>query len=181
MSNHSLHDETALVNAFRNRSDGALSELYDRYAPAMYGIIKRMVADTAVADDLLQEVFVKVWRNAERYDPESGRLFTWLVSIARNAAIDYLRSKTHKSKGLIQNVDDSVGMIERARPEVMEVDFIGMRELLEKLDPDQRTLIEMAYFQGYSQSELSETLGIPLGTIKSRMRAGLKVLRSWIS
>lgn len=174
-------NEAALVKAFQLRQEGALETVYDRYSAALYGIIHKIVRDEDVADDLLQDVFVRIWRNAEAYSAEKGRFFTWMLNIARNAAIDHLRSRAHKDKSFIQSIDDSVGMVERSNPERMEVDHIGVKELLDKLEPDQRVLIEMAYYQGYSQSELAEELNLPLGTVKSRMRIALKVLRKWMT
>lgn len=174
-------DETALVAAFQTRQPGALETVYDKYAAALYGIIHKIVREDAVAEDLLQDVFVRIWRNAESYSAEKGRFFTWMLNIARNASIDYLRSATNKSRANIQNVEDSVGILERANPVRMDVDHIGLRELLDKLEPEQRLLIEMAYFQGFSQAELAEELNIPLGTIKSRMRIALRNLRNWMS
>jgi RNA polymerase sigma-70 factor, ECF subfamily len=175
------HDETALVAAFQTRQAGALEIVYDKYAAALFGIIHKIVRDDAVAEDLLQDVFVRIWRNAESYSAEKGRFFTWMLNIARNASIDYLRSATNKSRANIQNVDDTVSIIERTNPVRMDVDHIGLRELLDKLEPEQRLLIEMAYFQGFSQAELAEELNIPLGTIKSRMRLALRNLRNWMS
>jgi RNA polymerase sigma-70 factor (ECF subfamily) len=178
---HSVPDETALVVAFQTRQPGALETVYDKYAAALYGIIHKIVRDDAIAEDLLQDVFVRIWRNAESYSSEKGRFFTWMLNISRNAAIDHLRSSAHKSRANIQNIEDSVGIIERSNPSRMDVDHIGLRELLDKLEPDQRVLIEMAYFQGFSQAELAEELNIPLGTIKSRMRIALRNLRNWMT
>ena len=180
MSQNPLKDESALVKALQTREAGALERLYDLYADALHGIILRIVNDPEVASDTLQEVFVKIWRNAEGYDAQKGRLFTWMVNIARNAAIDHLRSKGHKSRANIQGLQDSVGMIERSHPVTMDVDHIGLKELMERLEPEQSSLLEMAYFQGFSQADLAEELNLPLGTVKSRMRAALKLLRQWI-
>jgi RNA polymerase sigma-70 factor (ECF subfamily) len=168
--------EDELVAGLRQGSKQALEYLYDKYSNALYGIILKIVEKSDVAEEVLQDTFIRVWDKIGEYDKGKGRLFTWMLNIARNLAIDKLRSKefsqASKTNFNIQNVhipDNSKGYV--------AVDGIGMDKVLDKLPPDQKQLIDMMYFQGYSQSEISEKLAIPLGTVKTKVRNAMMKLR----
>ena len=138
-------------------------------------MILSIISDRELANDVLQEVFVKIWRQIETYDATKGRLFTWMMNITRNASIDTLRSKGYQNnqqnRELTDTVYESVGSVST------NTDKIGLRKLVYTLKPDYKVLVELAYFQGYTQDEISKLLDIPLGTVKTRLRAALIQLR----
>lgn len=151
--------------------------MYDHYAPTLYGVISRVVNDATTAEDVLQETFVKVWKNIEHYSEEKGTFFTWLLNITRYTAIDYLRSRQHKQKLKSQDSPDN----EYVREQVYlqsAVEYTGLKGLVAKLEPKYREVIDLLYFWGYTQDEVAKILNIPLGTVKTRARAGLQILRS---
>jgi RNA polymerase sigma factor (sigma-70 family) len=154
----------------------AFASLYDRYSAALYGVVLKMVREVAVAEEVLQDSFVKIWRGAANYDPDKGRPFTWMVNVARNTAIDRMRTKAFQQDAQIQRVDKHVYRIGERDTE-RHVDGIGMDRVLGALKEDSRSLIEMAYYQGFSQQEIADRTGLPLGTVKSRMRSALMHLR----
>ena len=164
----------------RQQDQKAFSYLYDNYAGALYGIINSIVTDKEIANDVLQEVFVNIWRKIDSYDPEKGRLFTWMLNIARNAAIDKVRSKGYrdslKNQQLSENVDVNSEMVVPAS----QSDDIGLKKILAKLKPEQKQLIDLSYFQGWTHEEIAGILNIPLGTVKTRIRTTLTLLRTMI-
>ncbi|NUO02398.1 MAG: sigma-70 family RNA polymerase sigma factor [Saprospiraceae bacterium] len=155
----------------------AFSRLYDRYSGALYGLILSIVEHEADAENLLQDAFVKIWRNIKYFDPEKGRLFTFLATIARRMALDFIRSAYKSNQKMIQSTDAAVS-VEAPNSEIAKVDFIGMESLLSKLKPEQREIIDLIYFQGLTQQEVSDALQLPLGTVKSRCRTTLLHLRT---
>jgi RNA polymerase sigma-70 factor (ECF subfamily) len=168
--------EESLVALVASGSQEGFRILYDNFSAALFGVIERIVVDQNQAEDILQEAFLKIWRNFAAYSPEKGRLFTWMMNICRNLAIDYLRSNQHKNSRSIQSLDSFVGM-EKGSVRMEHLDFIGIESALKKLKPEQMQLIQLAYFQGYTQEEIAEETGIPLGTVKTRIRAAIQVLR----
>lgn len=168
--------EQDLIHRLQNGDSSVIGELYDLYGAALLGVARSIATHEAEAEDVVQEAFINIWKYGKRYNPKKGRLFTWLLNITRNKAIDRFRSK--KQAPPIQSHTDNVGM-EMSHPGGIDIkeDAIGLRELVEKLDGAQRELIEMAYFEGYTQQELSDKLKIPLGTVKTRLRSGIKELR----
>lgn len=177
----STYNEQELVAALRMRDNQAYSYLYDNYSGSLYSIIKQIIQqDTELANDVLQEVFINIWRKIESYDPSKGRLFTWMLNIARNAAIDTVRSKgfqnTQKNQELSNNVDINVS----SQVIMPDTDNIGLRKTLEKLKDEHRILIELAYFKGYTHEEIAKIEGIPLGTVKTRIRNALLQLRQYL-
>jgi RNA polymerase sigma-70 factor, ECF subfamily len=163
-----------LLSAIRSGDEHAMAALYDRYSAIVYSIALRVLGDTGKAEDILQEVFMQLWRKPEGFDSSRGHLAPWLAVIARNRAIDLLRK--HHPETDIEDVvvsvePDMAGDAERAR--AME----KVRGTLGTMPPAQRTALEMAYFEGLSHTEISAKTGEPLGTIKTRIRAGLLSLR----
>ena len=178
------YTEEELVSSLKNGEQYALEFLYDNYSAALFGVILRIVesqpaspSDRENAEDVLQDVFVKIWRNIASYDKSKGKLYTWLINIARNAAIDSLRVKDHKLKSQIQSIDNSVSKINRQYSVSTQIDHIGLKALIEKMKPDYKLLIDKIYFEGYTQEEAAEELQIPLGTVKTRIRAAIIQLR----
>ena len=169
-----------LVLQLQNRNQQAFSYLYDNYAAALNGIIYRLVEDKELAEDILQEVFVKIWNNFSSYDPGKGRLFTWMLNLTRNLTIDTLRSKGYKKQSKILSDENSVSNIIDNNATVEKFDALGIRKQLSNLKPEQRNIIDMAYFNGYTQDEISKEMGIPLGTVKTRMRSAIVELRKML-
>jgi len=172
------YNETELVSLLRQRSQQVFSYLYDNYSGALHSIILNIVGEEELANDVLQEVFVKIWRQIDSYDSSKGRLFTWMLNIARNASIDTVRSKSfqnsRQNRELTEDVYASGGSSET------RTDQIGLRKLVHGLKEEYKVLIELSYFQGYTQDEISKMLSIPLGTVKTRLRTALIQLRDVI-
>jgi RNA polymerase sigma factor (sigma-70 family) len=173
-----LYNEQELTALLKNKDQQAFAHLYDSYSGAIYSIILQIVGDEELANDILQEVFINIWRKIEMYDAEKGRLFTWMLNIARNASIDMLRSRSYRNSRKNQSIQDNVDI---AGPgggtEQMSVDSIGLKKVLEKLKPEQRVLIDLSYFKGYTHEEIAQQENIPLGTVKTRIRNALIQLR----
>jgi RNA polymerase sigma-70 factor (ECF subfamily) len=175
------YTEQELVLALKERNNQAFGFLYDHYAGALYSIIKQIIIDNnELASDVLQEVFINIWRKIETYDPTKGRLFTWMLNIARNASIDTLRSKSYQNSQKNQALPDNV--YKGAVPQVTQpnVDNIGLKKLLETLKPEHRVLVELAYLRGFTHEEIAEMTAIPLGTVKTRIRNALLQLRQFL-
>ena len=167
--------------ALKERDNQAFSFLYDHYAGALYSIIKQVVTDRPeLADDVLQEVFINIWRKIDTYDQSKGRLFTWMLNIARNASIDLLRSKGYQNSQKNQELPDIVYKGAANQATLQPVDGIGLKKMLEKLRPEQRVLVELAYFKGFTHDEIAQMEHIPLGTVKTRIRNALLQLREYL-
>ena len=151
--------------------------LYDNYSAAMYGVIQRIVQHDEVAEDVLQEAFLKIWNNFSQYDPARGRLFTWMINVCRNLSIDKVRSKEFSNQNKNQSIDKIVSSDDRQMSSSYNPDVIGIKEIVTKLDPEYYIIIELLFFKGYSQSEAAEKLNIPLGTVKTRSRAAIQKLK----
>jgi RNA polymerase sigma-70 factor (ECF subfamily) len=169
------YNEAELVDMLKQRTQSAFNYLYDNYSASLYTVIFSILQDKELANDTLQEVFIKIWRQIEQYNPEKGRLFTWMVNISRNASIDILRSKDYHSQK--QNRELTENVYNAANTVNIETDKIGLRKLISNLKDDQKILIELAYFEGYTQDEISKLLNMPLGTVKTRLRSALIQLR----
>ena len=169
--------EEELVNALKNREKIAVEALYDMYSSSLYGVISRIIIDTATAEDVLQETFVKIWHSFTSYSTEKGRLFTWMVNIARNLAIDKIRSKDYKNQNKNQELENNVTFIDEQRNTVYKPELMGIKDLVQTLKPDQKIILELVYFKGYTHVEAADELGIPLGTIKTRLRMAIQQLR----
>lgn len=158
----------------------AFSYLYDNYAGALNNIIFRLVEDSALAEDILQEAFVKIWHNFNQYDQSKGRLFTWMLNLTRNLTIDVLRSKGYKKQAKISGDENSVDNIPDTSSTLLKFDSLGIRKQLANLKPEQRIIIDMAYFSGFTQDEIAKELDVPLGTVKTRMRTAILELRKML-
>lgn len=162
----------------KNKDEQVFGYLYDHYSPALYGVILKVINDENVASDILQEVFIKIWRGIDRYDVDKGRLFTWMLNIARNTAIDNLRSKAHKLDQKIQEIGNDVYYHTSQLTVQPSVDHLGLSKVLDKLNKEQRIIIDLAYYKGCTQEEIAKILDIPLGTVKTRMRNAIIQLRN---
>ncbi|TXN36785.1 RNA polymerase sigma factor [Flagellimonas hymeniacidonis] len=165
--------EKHIVSLLAEKDDKAISLLYDNYGDTLFGVAYKVVRDEDLAQDVLQESFIKIWKKADSYDPSKAKLFTWLFRITRNTAIDKLRSVNNKSDKEVQiDVSDVYNLgVNGIRPEFMDV-----QENLEKIETKYQIVLEALFFQGMTQQEASDELDIPLGTIKSRLKIGLREL-----
>lgn len=158
-----------------------MEALYDMYSASLYGIISRVIVETEIAEDVLQDTFVKIWHSFSSYDAEKGRLFTWMVNIARNLAIDKLRSKDYKNQNKNQDIDNTVTIIDEQRNSVYKPELLGVKELVETLKPEHKVILDLVYFKGYTHVEAADELGVPLGTIKTRLRMAVQQLRKYFN
>ena len=172
------YSEQELTAALKVKDEQAFSYLYDHYSGSLYSIILQIVKSPEVANDILQEVFISIWRKIELYDPIKGRLFTWMLNISRNASIDMLRSKNYQNSQKNQEITDNVYGLNQVTQ--TSIDSIGLNKFLGKLRPEQRVLIELAYFKGYTHDEIAQIEDIPLGTVKTRIRNALLQLREFL-
>jgi len=166
--------EKHIVELLQERNEKAISLLYDHYADTLYGVAYKVVKNEDLAQDVVQESFVKIWKKSDSYDPAKAKLFTWLFRITRNTAIDKLRSASNKTDKEIQiDVSDvyNVG-VSSIRPE-----FLDVKQHLDKIEPKYKEVLEALFFEGMTQQEASDELNIPLGTIKSRLKIGLREMR----
>jgi RNA polymerase sigma-70 factor, ECF subfamily len=172
------YSEQELTAALKAKDDQAFSYLYDHYSGSLYSIILQIVKSPETANDILQEVFISIWRKIESYDPTKGRLFTWMLNISRNASIDMLRSKNYQNSQQNQEIIDNVYGLNQVNQ--TNIDSIGLSKFLGKLRPEQRVLIELAYFKGFTHDEIAQLEDIPLGTVKTRIRSALLHLREFL-
>jgi RNA polymerase sigma-70 factor (ECF subfamily) len=168
--------DIALLGRVIARDGSAIGELYDRHSGLLYGLILRILRNRSEAEEVLQEVFVQVWTRAETYNVELGAPVAWLVRIARNRAIDQIRANSVRARTVEASPLPAPVETPEARA-VMSEQQRAVARALETLPPEQRELIEHAYFQGLTQSELAERFHLPLGTVKTRVRTGMMTLR----
>lgn len=172
--------EEALIKGLQAQDSSVLKIIYEKYASALYGVISRLLNDDHLAEDVLQEAFLKIWNNADSYEATKGRLFTWMLNICRNTAIDKMRSKGFKNSK--QTASDETVLLENPTKiyDDIKPDTIGIKELVEKLKPEWKQLIDLIYFKGYTQQEVADELEMPLGTVKTRLRSAITALRNII-
>lgn len=159
----------------------AFDYLYQQYAPALLGIISRIIADGQTAEDVLQEAFVKIWKNIDQYDAAKGRIFTWMMNIARNTAIDKTRSKAEVMKGKIHPGENIVDIVGSQVGKEMVTDSIGLKKMVSELRDEHQVIIQLTYFKGYTIEETAKQLDLPVGTVKTRMRSAIKTLRTYFN
>ena len=177
MQQQSNISEQELVARLQRNDRTAYEYLYDNYSAALYGVIHRIVTNEETANDVLQEAFVKIWNGIKSYDSQKGKLFTWMLNISRNMAIDKTRSKDFNNNQKNQSTENVVNQIGRLKSDDIKPEHIGLTELVDKLDPNEKFLIDLMYFKGYTQSEIAEEYNIPLGTVKTRLRSATMNLR----
>jgi RNA polymerase sigma-70 factor (ECF subfamily) len=169
-----------LIERLRARDAKALGELYDRYGGLVYSIILRIARDAATSEDLTQEVFLRVWSRVSSFDLERGSLSTWVLTIARHSAIDFLRSRAGQQSRKNVSIDAMERPLAGGNSETemqTSTDAKKVRAAMERLEPKHRQLLELAYFDGLSQTEMAEKLDLPLGTVKTWVRSALRQLR----
>ncbi|MEO0339594.1 MAG: sigma-70 family RNA polymerase sigma factor [Bacteroidota bacterium] len=171
-----LSQQQQLVIRLGNKDKTVIAELYDRYGDTLYGIILRIVQQEEIAKDVLQEAFVKIWKNGPSYDATRGTLFTWMLNICRNTAIDKTRSANYRRRSSIGEITDHL-MNDHNHSYETKPELIGLTQEVNKLQDKYREIIELIYFKGYTQQEVTEKLNLPLGTVMSRVRIGLRELK----
>ncbi len=170
-------EEDELILRLKKRDKWAYGYLYDHYSGALFGVIMRITGRREFAEEVLQDAFMKYWDRIEQYDPSKGRLFTWLLNIAKNLAIDKTRSKEFRQNQKTGEMENHVHSIGGGLVTEQQTDAIGIENLVGQLDENQRIVVDYLYFRGFTQSELAKELDIPLGTIKTRLRAAMMELR----
>jgi RNA polymerase sigma-70 factor, ECF subfamily len=171
--------QSQMIFLLQSGDEGSFEALYDAYSSMLFGIILKIVEDKREAENLLQDCFVKIWQNIGHYAQDKGKISTWMINIARNTAIDFTRSKYYNQKLKNQNLENFVHHAGERTITHPCIDTLGLRQLVQRLDPSCREVIEWMYFEGYTQQEIAENFGIPLGTVKSRTRAALRELRAY--
>jgi RNA polymerase sigma-70 factor (ECF subfamily) len=174
---HKYKTEDTLVTDLKAQNRDAFSYLYDNYCGALFGVINRIVQSEEIANDVLQEAFVKIWKNLPFYSKAKGTLYTWMLNICRNIAIDTVRSKSYKNETKNQSIEGFVNVIDQTEQLQTKFDYIGLRKIIDKLKPEHLVIINKVYFEGYTQEEVSKELKIPYGTVKTRIRAAMLQLR----
>jgi RNA polymerase sigma-70 factor, ECF subfamily len=173
-------EDPALIDRLKRRDPQALAELYDLYGGLAYSLVLRVVRDQSIAEDLVQETFLRVWNRVHSIDTEKGAIGPWLLAVARNRAIDYLRSSEGRDRNVAVELDEAghASLYREMEAGILHADQVRrVREAMDKLEPNHRTVMELAYFEGLSQSEMSAKMGQPLGTIKTWVRSALQSLR----
>lgn len=173
-------DDKIIVELLANDAKSAIALILAKYGDALQGVIFGVVRSKTVAEEVLQDACIKVWRKATDYDADKGRLFTWLITIARNTAIDKTRSKEFRQAKKSNSLDSSV-YNDIALSETMQISDVGLHRVLQQLNPEHVQLINLLYLKGYTQREAAEELNIPLGTVKSRVKIALRELRKLLS
>jgi RNA polymerase sigma-70 factor (ECF subfamily) len=174
-----------LMDRLGNRDLGAFEALYDRYGDLVYSVSLRVVGDPYVAEDVTQDVFLRVWRRPDQFDVARGKLVTWLLSVTRNRSIDQRRSQSRRMRHeALPTADDEEDVLpsdddrdDPALATVLSEERAAVRKALEVLPPEQKLAIQLAYFGGLTQQEVANKLGQPLGTVKTRIRLGMQKMR----
>ena len=169
--------EEQLIEGLRGRDRKTTEYLYEKYSRALFSVISRIISDHDIAEEVFHDAFIKITRKIDSYEESKGRLYTWMANICRNSAIDKLRSKEISQTTKTNTIDDFVYGLESQSGTMEHIEGIGVKELINNLNEDQRFIIDYIYFKGYTHSEVSEEFDIPLGTVKSRVRAALQVLK----
>ncbi len=175
------YQEQDLVALLKAKDDQAFNYLYGNYSGALYHIVLQIIPDTQTAGDVLQEAFVNIWKKIETYDPTKGRLFTWMLNVTRNLAIDMLRSKNYQNSQKNRELPSAEQFGRTGAVMQPGVDNLGLKKAVSQLKPEQRVLVDLAYFKGYTHEEIAKMEQIPLGTVKTRIRNALIQLRQYLS
>ena len=169
-----------LLPLIRTKDQRAFTHVYDMYSKSLFAVINNLVRDREEAEDVLQEVFVKIWKNIDSYNESKGRFYTWILNIARNSSIDKLRSKGFNNKQKNLSSDNFVHLLDDSNKLIHMIDTIGIKDFVKKLKPKCIQIIELLFFKGYTQQEASDELEIPLGTVKTQNRNCINDLRNFL-
>lgn len=169
-----------LLPLIMTKDERAFTHVYDMYSKSLFAVISNLVSDREEAEDVLQETFVKIWKNIDSYNESKGRFYTWIVNIARNSSIDKLRSKGFNNRQKNLSSDNFVHLLDDSNKLIHKIDTIGIREFVNKLKPKCIQIIDLLFFKGYTQQEASDELQIPLGTVKTQNRNCINDLRNFL-
>jgi RNA polymerase sigma-70 factor (ECF subfamily) len=169
--------EDKLIEGLQNMDGSAMSALYSMYSDSLYRVISTIVVIDEVAQDLLQETFIKIWKSFKQYDPRKGRLYTWMIRLARNISIDYLRSVNHRNYTVSENLFESTQQIDQKFQVSYNPELIGVRDMTTILNEDQRRALDLIYFKGYTHVQAAEELNVTVGIIRSRLQSSITELR----
>lgn len=169
--------EDKLVEGLKNMDETAMSALYRMYSDSLYRVISTIVVVEEVAEDLLQETFIKIWKSFKQYDPGKGRLYTWMARLARNLSIDYLRSVNYRNFTVSENISESTQQIDQKFQVSYNPELIGVRDMTNILNEDQRAALDLIYFKGYTHVQAAEELNITVGILRSRLQSSITELR----
>jgi RNA polymerase sigma-70 factor (ECF subfamily) len=169
--------EEEIIHCLQSGNERLFAKLYERYSAAVFGLILKWVNDEGIAENLLQDVFVKAWRSHHLYDAGKGRIFTWLHNIARNICIDHMRSKAYKKSRVSVLSEDLAGLMKAGSIESFLPDIIGLKNIVRTLRNEEKEVVELMYFKGMTQKEIAELMELPLGTVKTRISRAIKNLR----
>jgi RNA polymerase sigma-70 factor, ECF subfamily len=177
-------DDSDMARRLKSREAGSMRELYDRYGRLVYSLVLRTVRNSAAAEDLVQETFLRVWNRMPGFDQERGALGPWVLAVARNRAIDYLHAADGKRQAGALEMDrlEHPGQFCSFKDDALSLNrALRLKDAFEKLTPQQKTVLEFAYFEGLSQTEMAERMQQPLGTVKTWIRSALKMLREHLT
>jgi RNA polymerase sigma-70 factor (ECF subfamily) len=181
MTNPSMSmTQEEILSLLYKKDEKAYTILYDMYAKSLFTIIFNLVKEREEAEDILQDVFVKIWKNLDSFSESKGRFYTWMLNIARNSAIDKLRSKGFNNSKKNLSSDNFVHLFDDSNKLTHKIDSIGIQEFVKKLKPKCIQIIDLLFFKGYTQQEASEELEIPLGTVKTQNRNCINDLRIFL-
>lgn len=169
--------EEQLVISLKNMERGAMKTLYEMYSDSLYRVISTIVNIEEVAQDILQETFIKIWKSFGQYDPSKGRLYTWMARLARNMAIDYLRSVNHRNCSSNDDLSLLTQQIDQKFQVLYNPETIGVKEMIGVLNEDQKVALDLIYFKGYTHVQAAEELKITVGILRSRLQSSLALLR----
>ena len=169
--------EDKLIEGLKNMDGSAMSALYRMYSDSLYRVISTIVVIEEVAQDLLQETFIKIWKSFKQYDPGKGRLYTWMARLARNLSIDYLRSVNYRNYTVSENLSESTQQIDQKFQVSYNPELIGVKDMTNILNEDQRSALDLIYFKGYTHVQAAEELNITVGILRSRLQSSITELR----
>jgi len=172
-----LLTEEKLIEAIKTNSRIGAEALYEMYSKSLYGVLLKMVNNRELAEDMLQQSFVRIWNSIDSYDKSKCRLFTWMISITRNLARDLLRSKMHQQGLATETLEPHFNNIDQHDMVILNTDAIGIKAVVDNLKDNHKAILNLIYYKGYTHTEVAEELGIPLGTVKTNCRKAICILR----
>lgn len=171
--------EVKISTLLQEGNEEAVSLIYDNYGAVLFGLCARMMGSKEDGEEVFQEAMIKIWRYAKSFDPSKARLYTWMMNVTRNTCIDQIRKNDRRPQ--IQDIDSNVYKVDSVNQGEIEVDHIGLKKEIDKLRPEERKVLELAYFKGFTQGEIAKDLNIPLGTVKTRARKAITELKRFLA
>lgn len=176
MSQAQTFDPISLVSLIKKGDSNAFSKLYDAYSPALFGTVCKIIKDDSLSEDVIQDVFVKIWKNIQNFDSSKGSIYTWMLNIARNTAIDHYRKIKKTGEREIQNEELFVSNENKSGTQ-QQINHIGLKSIVRSLSKEHQEMIDYIYYNGYTQQEVADELNMPLGSVKTKVRSALIELR----